>query len=156
MDMVADGLTREEKDRLYGMSVIPMVLVFAVAIFYYGFVHLEQVYPPESLMWDALINLFPPVAFGMPVAFCLTFEILYSRKMKCPPKFHVKRFLGRMVTVLVGALSFFAIYLASYFFLAPVISERFAILCSFWIWLLAFGTAIVKFRKLFSRLEGEW
>jgi hypothetical protein len=155
--MAAEELTQEEVNRLYSISVIPAVVIFAIVAFYYGFVHLERIYPPDSLMLDLFINMFLPIIIAAPAAFFLTFETICSRRKRSPPKFHVKRFLGRMTNILLSTLSFFAIYVASYFFLAPVISEKLAMLCSFWIWLLTFGILIMKFRHFFSRLNnGEW
>jgi cobalamin biosynthesis protein CobD/CbiB len=156
-DLTQEELTQEETNRLYSLSAIPAVLIFAIVTVYYSFVHLEQVYPPRSLMWDLLLNLFPPVITGMPVAFFATFEILCSRKLRSPLNLHAKRFLGRMATVLIGALSFVASYIASYFLLVPLISERHAVLASFLIWLLILGILVSKFKHFFSNLEkGKW
>ena len=58
-----------------------------------------------------------------------------------------------MVELMIFVLLFIATYLASYFFLAPVISESFAMILSFVIFALISGVAIAKFRNFFDRLE---
>lgn len=148
--------SQEELNYLYTLSVIPAVIIFAIAVAYYGFIHLEQIHRPDSLMWDLLVNLFPLILIPIPAAFFFTFEILYSRKIE-NSGFHAKRFLGRMVTVFITGLLFVTIYLASFFFLAPLITERFAMLSSLWIWLLMLAVMIGKSKRFLQRLgEGEW
>jgi hypothetical protein len=101
--------------------------------------------------------MFLPILIGGLIAFCLAFEILYHWKVKSPVKFHVKRFLGRVFEILIFDFFFFVSYLASYFFLAPVISESFAIICSFVIFAVVAGISINKFKNLFSKLEkAQW
>ena len=150
--MTTESIKQEELNRLYGISTMPAVAFFALVIVYYGFVHLEQINHLGSLMLDLLLNMFLLILIPMPAVFFLTFEILCNRRIK-GSKLNMKRFLGRMITVLIGALLFVMIYLASYFFLAPLISERLAVLCSLWIWLMILGMIMTKFRHLLGRLE---
>ncbi len=158
--MVTRELTREEEDWLYAISCIPSVIISTAIVFHYLFFRLGEVYPPgasfEPVVWDSLTRMFLPVLTISPITFLLTFEILYHRKIKKSLKFHVKRFTGRMVTVLTATVSFFAICIP-FLFLSPLISARYALLCAFIISLLALYAILTKFRRFFSRLEkGEW
>jgi len=157
MDIMAKQIAEEELNRLYSISIIPAVIIFAFTIAYYGFVHLEQVNPSGSLMLDLLLNLFPLILLLPPAAFFLTFEILYGQRMKNAAKFDIRRFLGRIVILLVSVSLFLLIYLMSYLFFAPLISEKFAILLSFWLWLIVLGLLITRHGHVFGELEkGEW
>ncbi len=155
--MTSEELTRKEEDRLYAMSSIPFLIIFFVTLIYYSFFRLEEIYPPgapfEPVMWDMLPRFFLPMLTMAPITFFLTFEILYHRKIKKPLKFHVKRFTGRMVILLTAVALFSAIYIFSYFVLSPLISARYALLCTLIIWSLTFYAIITKFRGFFSKLE---
>jgi hypothetical protein len=157
MTLAEEELTQKEANRLYTLSAIPAVLVFAIVTVYYSFVHLDQLPPSQSLMWDLLLNLLPLTLIGMPTTFLLTFEILCNRKLRSTANFHIKRFLGRMATVLFCAMLFFASYLLSYSLLVPLVSERGAILSSFLLWLLLILIFLSKFKLFFNKLEkGTW
>jgi hypothetical protein len=157
MNMMAKQITQEELNRLYSMSIIPAIIIFAFVLVYYSFVHLEQISSSGSLMLDLLVNLFPLILLLPPLAFFLTFEILYSQRVKDTAKLCIRRFLGRMVILLVSVALFLFIYMTSYFFFAPLISEKFAILLSFWLWLIVLGLFVARLGHVFSKLEkGEW
>jgi hypothetical protein len=153
MRMTLDRLTRKEEERLYFLSSIPAVVIFFISACYYGFVHLNESYPQESFMWDFLTHFFLQVMIGAPAAAVLTFEILYQRRMKSPVKIHAKRFLSRMTLVLVSVFLLFASYVISCFFLAPLISERYAMLCSFFIWVLTLCIILSKFKRFINLLN---
>jgi hypothetical protein len=149
-------ISLNEDNKLYGISSIPAVIVSAILAIYYGFGHLTYLPSGTSVMWDSLWNLVIPGLALAPTAFFLTYEIVTSKKEKSTV-LHVKRFLGRMAILLIAESSLVAVYLASYFFLAPIISERFAVLCSLLIWLAVLMLGLSKFKGFFDRLEkGRW
>lgn len=157
MSAMTKQITQEELNHLYSISIIPAIIIFAFVIAYYGFVHLEQISSSGSLMLDLLINLFPLILLLPPIAFFLTFEILYRRRVKNTAKLSIRRFLGRMTILMVSVSLFSCIYLTSYLFFAPLISEKFAILLSFWLWLALLSLLIIRFGQAFNKLDkGEW
>jgi len=154
--MVTRELTREEEDRLYAISCIPFVIISTAIALHYLFFRLEEVYPPgapfEPVIWDILPRLFLPLLTWAPISFILTFEILYHRKIKKPLKFHVKRFMGRTLVLLIGMASFFAIYIP-FLFLSPLISASYALIFILIIWSLTFYVILTKFKGFFGKLE---
>lgn len=150
------GISLEEENRLYGLSSIPAVIVSTILAFYYGFGHLSYLPKGVSIMWDLLWNLLTPGLALAPTVFFLTYEILTVRKEKST-SLHVKRFLGRIIILFITESLLILVYLSAYFFLAPLISERFAVLSSLLIWLAVLMVGLGKFRVFFDRLEkGEW
>jgi hypothetical protein len=151
--LVTKKLDQRETDRLYGISVIPTVVVFAITVFYYSFVHLEQTQPLESLMMDSLVNLCPSLMVGGPLIFFLTFEILHAQRVREQLGFHLKRWMGRMATVCVMVSLFYVIFLASYFLLVPAISEEFVMRLGFGLWLVSLGLLLHRFGDFFAKLD---
>ncbi len=150
------AISLDEENRFYGISAVPSVVVFAILVFYYGFVHLAQLPSGTSLMWDALLNLIVPVLVLAPTSFFLAYEVLTSKKEKSMA-LHVKRFLGRMVILFITVSFLILVYLASYFLLAPLISERFAVIFSLLMWLMILTLVLAKSKSFFDRLEkGRW
>jgi len=157
--MVTRELTREEEDRLYAISCIPAVIISTAIALHYLFFRLEQIYPPgapfEPVMWDVLPRFFLPLLTWAPISFILTFEILYHRKIKKPLKFHVKRFMGRTLVLLIGMALFYATWIP-FIFLYPLISASYALIwwvIFFIIWSLTFYVILTKFKGFFSKLE---
>jgi len=70
---------------------------------------------------------------------------------------HVKRFLGRMVILFITVSLLMLVYLVSYFLLAPLISERFAVIFSLLMWLMVLTLVLAKSISFFDKLEkGRW
>jgi len=146
----------DEENRLYAISAVPLVIVSIALALFYLFGHFVSQPPQTSVMLDLLWNLVIPGLALASTAFFLTYEILTGKKEKSTV-LHVKRFSGRMAILFIAESSLVAVYLASYFFLAPIISERFAVLCSLLIWLAVLMFGLSKFRGFFDRLEkGSW
>ena len=149
-------ISLDEENRLYGISAVPSVVVFAILVFYYNFVHLAQLPSGTSIMWDALLNLIVPMLVLAPTSFFLAYEILTSKKEKSMA-LHVKRFIGRMAILSITASLLALVYLASYFLLAPLISERFAAIFSLLMWLMILTLVLAKSKSFFDKLEkGRW
>jgi hypothetical protein len=146
----------EEENRFYALSSIPAIVVSTILAVCYGFGHLTQLPSGTPIMWDLLWNFIIPVVSLAPVSSFLACEILTLKKEKSGT-LHVKRFAGRMAILLVCTLLLIFVYLLSYLFLAPLISERFAVLSTLLMWLLILMVGLVRFKALFSKLEkGRW
>jgi hypothetical protein len=146
----------DEENRLYAISAVPFIIISVALALFYLFGHFASQPPQTSVMLDLLWNLVIPGLALAPTAFFLTYEILTSKKEKSTVS-HLKRFLGRMAILFIAESSFVAVYLASYFLLAPVISERFAVLSSLLIWLMALTIGLARFKVFFDKLEnGKW
>jgi divalent metal cation (Fe/Co/Zn/Cd) transporter len=146
----------DEENRLYAISAVPLFIVSVIFAVFYLFGHFAFLPSGASIMWDMLWNLIIPGIVLAPTTFFLTYEILTWKKEKSMA-LHVKRFLGRMAILLICTSLLILVYLASFFLLAPLISERFAVLSSLLIWLVALIMGLATFRGLFDKLEkGGW
>lgn len=149
-----DELSSEEKNRLYGISMIPFfVVLFALSIY---FVYLMENNLLKSI-WDVIIQIgLPLIVIGLPVA-SLTFEFLHHRQIKKPLIFHMKRFTGRVLLILASALSFFCFLAILNVSLSPIVGEEGTFITGILIWLLAFYTVLTTFREFFKKLDkGDW
>lgn len=149
-----DDLSWEEKNRLYGMSMIPFfVVLFALSIY---FVYLMKNNLLKS-MWDLVLQIgLPLIVIGLPAA-SLTFEVLHHRKTKKPLIFHLKRFTGRVLLILISAFSFFSFLAILNTLLPPIIGEEGTFIAGILIWLLAFYVVLTTFRDFFTKLDkGDW
>jgi hypothetical protein len=147
-------LSWEEKNRLYGLSMIPFLAVlFALSIY---FIYLMEKNLLTSL-WDIIIQIgLPLILIGLPMA-SLMFEVLSHRKNKQPLIFHMKRFMGRVLLILASALSFFGLLAIINVFLSPIIGEEFVFISGILIWLLGFYVVLTMFKEFFMKLDkGEW
>jgi hypothetical protein len=149
-----DELSWEDKNRLYGISMIPFfAMLFALSIY---FVYLMESNLLKS-MWDLVVQIgLPLISIGLPAS-SLTFEVLHHRKIKKPLIFHVKRFTGRVLLILTSALSFFGFLAIINTSLSPIIGEEGTFIAGILIWLLAFCVVLTTSREFFTKLEkGEW
>jgi hypothetical protein len=135
---------------------VPLFIVAVAFAVFYLFCRFAFLPSEASVMWDLLWNLVVPGLVLAPTAFFLTYEILTSKKEKSTV-LHVKRFFGRMAILFMTGSLLVIVYLASYFVLAPLISERFAVLSALLLWLMVLIIGLAKFKDIFHRLEkGTW
>ena len=145
-----------EENRVYALSAVPLFIVSVVFAVFYLFGHFANLPAGSSIMWDLLWNFVIPLLLLAPASFFLTYEILTGKKEQ-PIAFHVKRFLVRMAILFITLLLLILVYVSSYFLLAPLISERFALLSGFLLWLAILILGIARFKVFFGRLEkGKW
>lgn len=147
-------LSWEESNRLFGMSTIPSLIVVFIVLIY--FVHLMQ----NDLLkspWDYLIHVFLPLVTGAPIVAFLSFEILYSRKIKKTLMYHLKRFLGRTFVLLASTSSLFGFFIAANAVLSELMGWENSLIVGGIIWVLTFSLIATRFRKLFTKLnKGKW
>ncbi len=136
------------------MSMIPfLVVLFALSIY---FVYLMENNLLKSL-WDLVVQIgLPIIVIGLPAA-SLTFEVLHHRKIKNPLMFHMKRFTGRVLLILISAFSLFSFLAILNTLLPSIIGEEGTFIAGILIWLLAFYVVLKTFRGFFTKLDkGNW
>ena len=147
-------LSPEEERHLLNLSVIPAALVtyLLIACFLY--------FTPNQLslsLWNYLSHFGIPFVIAIPVTIFLSFEILYSRKIKKPISHHIKRFLGRMSIILTGILIFVITLVIIYFALISWIDEWKVLLLTGVIWFGIWGPLVFRFKKILNKLyKGQW
>lgn len=151
--MTERELSWEEINNLYKLSLIPTLLVFFVVLIYFNYLMYA-----DSLksVWDGLLHV-GPLFTAMPIVFFLTFEALYHRKLRKPLRFHLKRFIGRILPLLASALSYFGflIFIVNPF-LSPIMGDR-GLLVGSVLWIVIFFLVVMRFRKILAKLDsGNW
>jgi hypothetical protein len=151
--MTNEELSWEETNHLYKLCAIPMLFVFFIMLIYFNYLMYTG---SLKTRWDFIILIALPFFIFFPTAGMVTFELVYHQKIKKSLKFHVKRFMGRTLLLLVSVLSFFGFLIITQQLLYPIISDLDVIVGSV-LWVVAFALVILRFRKLFAKLDrGEW
>ena len=152
--MLNEELSHEEESHLLNLSCIPLLVFFPLLGVY--FVYLMQKDLLKSA-FDVLLYIGFALVVAMPMTVFLSFEVLYSRKIRKPLRFHLKRLIGRMTIIGVGALLFsltLGVLLAT---LSALMSERNTFLLSFATWALLWTAVVIKLRQEFTKLyKGMW
>ena len=152
--MTFEELSPEEENHLYNLSGIPFLATFISIMIY--FVYLMQHDVLKSVT-DFLMHIGLLLATIPPVTMSLAFEILYSRKVKVSPRFHIKRFSGRTVIILAGTLSLLALFGVFSKVVPLPIDEGSIFLCSFVIWISIWFVIVIKFKQSLNKLtKGHW
>jgi len=150
-----DELSWKEKNRLYGISMIPSLIVAFASAIYFLF-YLKKHNFTESIL-DIFIYVGLPIfLIGLPLS-SLAIEVLCHRKIKQPLILHMKRFSGRVLLILTSFISFYILVLMVNTGLSTIIGEEGAFIIGFLAFIFGFYMVLSKFRGFFSRLDrGEW
>jgi hypothetical protein len=150
-----DELSWEQKNRLYGFSMIPSLLIAFASAIYFLF-YLKENNLTESIL-DVVIYVGLPIfLIGLPLS-SLAFEVLYQRKIKQPLVLHFKRYSSRLFFVFMTYLSFYSFVVIVDATLSIIIGEEGAFILGTLIYLLGFSITLFKFREFFSKLDsGKW
>lgn len=152
--MPNEELSHEEENHLLNLACIPLLVFFPFLGVY--FVYLMHNNLLKSV-FDVLIHIGLVLAIAMPAIVFLTFEVLYSRRIKKPPRFLFKRFIGRMMITSFGASTFFITISVFLLTLSSLIGERNALLLSFATWAIVWFACVVGFKEIFAKVyKGKW
>lgn len=152
--MAVEELSSEEENRLYALSCIPLFVFFLFLAAY--FVYLMHNNLLKSVL-DVFLRIGLLLLTVMPTIIFLTFEVFYSRRVKRPLEFYIKRFAGRMTIIFIGTLLFTAVFSLFYAILSPLVNEWNAFLYGSITWFLVWFVFIVRFKHVFDRLyKGQW
>ena len=152
----ARKLSPEEDQLLAGISAmltLPILLggILYVAIYLHSVTGLVDI--NQGITYTFLIVA--PVSMGFYLA---VYEVLYSRKIKKPLRFHIRRFMSRIVVVIGYFLGFGAVWSAFFFFLSALISLRYILLLTLLTSSSALGllVALPKTRQMIEKFtKGE-
>ncbi|RLI10988.1 hypothetical protein DRO25_02730 [Candidatus Bathyarchaeota archaeon] len=151
--MSKEEVSWEEQNYLRKLCVIPTLIAFCAILAY--FVYLMHNNALKSA-WDYLLHIGLLFAIIPSITFMLTFEVLYSRRVKMPLKHHLKRFTGRVLLLLAALLSFFVFLAIVYTVLSPLIGDRAIVLGSV-IWGVGLFIIAVRFNEFLAKLsKGQW
>lgn len=146
-------LSPDEERHLLNLSVIPALIVTYILIAFFLYFGWNQ--QPFSVRY-CLAYFGIPFAILMPATFFLSFEILYSRKLKKPLKYCTKRFFSR-VLILVAGISIFIVLSITYFALFTWIDEGQVLLFTGATWFAIWIVLFFRFREIFDKLyTGKW
>ena len=102
-DMTEDLLTFEERRHLWNRVIASfLVATFSLTAWLLFF---EQAQFPLT-GWKIFIWVGLPFGTVLPVSFFLPYEVLYPKRVRKAPMFHVLRFLRRTLSLIVVILSF--------------------------------------------------
>jgi len=123
--MTKDKLSWGEENYLRKLCVIPTLIAFWMILVY--FIHLMRIDALKNV-WDFFIHVGLLFAIVPSIVFFLSFEVLYSRKVKMPFRFYLKRFLGNIFLLLTVVSLSFGVTIMTYNILSPFIEYRAIIL----------------------------
>jgi len=148
------GISPEDERHLLNLSVIPAALVTYLLIVCFLFFGRNQ----QSLsLWYYITYFGIPFAIAVPVTIFLSFEVLYSRKVKQPISHGIKRFLGRVSLILMGVFTFGTILGTAYFALASFINQWTLLLLAGILWFAIWLLLVFRLREVFDKLyAGKW
>lgn len=146
-------LSREEEERLWILSIVPLVPIVVGVIAYFahlksiGIIPSFQVYVSYGIM---LLVLFLAIGAGI-------YEVTSSFRVKKPVLFRVKRFLSRLIFASAFAGSLYATWVFLTFLLSSVLSDRSTLVLSLVTlsFLLGVLLSIAKTRWLIKKLTQE-
>lgn len=151
--MTEEELSWKEQEDIRKLCVIPTSVAFVAIVAYFIYLMHSNAL---TTAWDFLFRIVLLFTTLPPTIFIATYEVLYSRKVRKNLKFHVKRFAGRLLIILLGVLSFFMSLALSYLALSPLIGDR-ALLPGIILWMVGVFIAGIRFSEFFGRFEkGEW
>jgi hypothetical protein len=107
--------------------------------------------PPRTTV-DAFFRLLFPVVFLPLVAFIISYEIVYGKRVKKPVRLHVKRITVRIAFFLICLVSWGTILILLDSQLSPLIGSRWSVLISHFLWLGVFMLIFVRNRSFFRKL----
>jgi hypothetical protein len=144
-----DESSWEDMQRLYQLSTIPMVLVFAAFLAYFVFLmHVNLL----QTRFDFVFRLILPFSFLFALSGIVTFEFLHHRRFKRPWLFHLKRATGRFSIILFGISLFLLFDLGMEPFLLPLVGDNDMIVSAL-LSLAVFTVVVLKFKRFISRLD---
>lgn len=150
--MTKEELSWEEKNHLYKLCLIPTFAVFFIVLVYFNYLMYTD---PMKTLWDFIIRVGWLYIF-MPITFFITFEVLSYRKMKSPT-FHLKRLVGRILLLLLGAFSFFGFLFATQMVFSPIIGNWEGSVVGSVLWVILFTLVVMKLKNFFKKLDkGDW
>lgn len=151
--MTTEELSWEETNHLYKLCLIPTFIIFFIILVYFNYLMYTG---SLKTLWDFIIRVGWLYIF-MPITFFIAFELLYHRKIKKPPTFHLKRLIGRMLLLLLSALSFFGFLFVTQPVFYPIMGNWGGLVVGSVLWTVFFTLVIIRFRKLFAKLDrGNW
>jgi|YelNatPaOPRAMG01_1025707.scaffolds.fasta_scaffold23838_4 hypothetical protein len=146
---------RNYEEFLWGVvSILMLSIVFGIVFYQRYLLDVGVVQPVFNLISHNLLFWLPLTSA---IGFSL-YEILFSIKIKKPFLLHVKRFIGRMLSIEIYLLLVFVIFSILYFFLSSLVSERHIFTMLIFANLIAFMPTYLliknpKIRQFFSKLE---
>jgi hypothetical protein len=141
-------LSLEQKNRIYEISAIPVILAFFVFLAYA--ISLLQ----KNLLgttWNFIMLWFLPFFIVEFMVGTLSFEILYHQKMKKSLAFHMRRFGMNMALAVLSVLSLVALMLFMDVTLSSLLG-KYAVVLGMVLWSLMFAAIIAKFQRVFSNI----
>jgi len=145
--MANEDLTWEDRNQLYKLCTIPMLITFSIFLIY--FVYLMR-YAILQTSWDFLTKFGLPFAISIPLAGIVSFEAFYYRKLKKPIGFHLRRLGLNVSLVLVSVFSFFGFLLLTDAVLSPYLGGR-AILTGVVLWTVIFFIIVTKYQRFLRK-----
>lgn len=123
-------LSREEEERLLGLSIIPLVPVYCLILVYLVDMTSRGIIPS----YQAAISYMLLVAALFLITGCGIYEVASSFKVKVPLSFRVKRFLSRALFFSAFVLGFYAFWSFFSLILSAVLRAEYIVLLSLLSW----------------------
>lgn len=119
-----ERLGQEEEQRVMGISAMLTLPVLLGGAIYVVYLHAIDVIDfNQGILYAFLLVV--PAYLGL---WFSTYEVLSSRKVKKPLRFHIERFVSRMIVATGYSLCFVALWSVFSFFLSTLISRSYIVL----------------------------